>query len=88
VCDWANNLCAERNERLLGWHDETWCYKFWEEYNPSKKVRNIMPCMVVSLEKVYVMHGEQVRLYLLGKYYLGVKPTAPVMQATCGGTES
>nr|WP_294905600.1 alpha-L-rhamnosidase C-terminal domain-containing protein [uncultured Lacibacter sp.] len=65
---------------------------FWEEYNPSK-----------SGAEHYAMYGREFGkslchawgaspLYLLGKYYLGVKPTAPgytkyVVEPNLGGLE-
>jgi hypothetical protein len=65
---------------------------FWEEYNPAK-----------SGAEHYAMYGREFGkslchawgaspLYLLGKYYLGVKPTAPgytkyVVEPNLGGLE-
>lgn len=42
-----------------------------------RKERNILPCMGVRMERVFATHGGASPIYLLGKYYLGVKPVKP-----------
>ncbi len=34
-------------------------------------------CMEILMEKAYAMHGEQARIYLLGRYFIGLYPTKP-----------
>jgi hypothetical protein len=54
---------------------------FWEEYNPAKKGAEHYAMYGRPFGKSLCHAWGASPLYLLGKYYLGVKPTAPGYQA-------
>ena len=68
------NLCAERNEKLLGRNVKTRRNSFWEEYNPAKKGTEHLAMYGRPFGKSLCHAWGASPIYLLGKYYLGVKP--------------
>ena len=65
---------------------------FWEEYNPAKQGAEHYAMYGRKFGKSLCHAWGASPLYLLGKYYLGVKPTAPgyekyVVEPTLGGLE-
>ncbi|RXK58178.1 alpha-rhamnosidase [Lacibacter luteus] len=65
---------------------------FWEEYNPDKKGAEHYAMYGREFGKSLCHAWGASPLYLLGKYYLGVKPTAPgyseyVVEPNLGGLE-
>ena len=50
---------------------------FWEEYNPSKKGEEHLAMYGREFGKSLCHAWGASPIYLLGKYYLGVKPTSP-----------
>jgi hypothetical protein len=50
---------------------------FWEEYNPNKKGKEHLEMYGRPYGKSLCHAWGASPIYLLGKYYLGVKPTAP-----------
>lgn len=53
---------------------------FWEEYNPDKKGADVYAMYGRPFGKSLCHAWGASPIYLLGKYYLGVKPTAPAYQ--------
>jgi len=65
---------------------------FWEEYNPAKQGAEHYAMYGRKFGKSLCHAWGASPLYLLGKYYLGVKPTAPgyekyVVEPNLGGLE-
>ncbi|SHN13726.1 alpha-L-rhamnosidase C-terminal domain-containing protein [Chitinophaga sp. CF418] len=65
---------------------------FWEEYNPAKKGAEHYAMYGREFGKSLCHAWGASPIYLLGKYYLGVKPTAPgyatyIIQPVLGGLE-
>ncbi len=65
---------------------------FWEEYNPAKKGAEHYAMYGREFGKSLCHAWGASPIYLLGKYYLGVKPTAPgyesyVVEPTLGGLQ-
>jgi hypothetical protein len=53
---------------------------FWEEYNPSKKGAEHLAMYGREFGKSLCHAWGASPIYLLGKYYIGVKPTSPAYQ--------
>jgi alpha-L-rhamnosidase len=65
---------------------------FWEEYNPNQKGRELLAMYGRPYGKSLCHAWGSSPIYLLGKYYLGVKPTSPgyasyVVEPKLGGLQ-